>query len=343
MELEERITKFMDAEDCVIYAYGFATIASVIPAFSGRGDLLIVDKGVSYAVQTGVKLSRSDVIWFNHNDMKDLERVLEQVKQKDIKTKREITRRFIVIEGVYFNYGDICPLPKVMELKAKYCYRLMMDDSYGIGTIGKTGRGTCELYNVPPKDIEFLTGNLAAITSSVGGFCCGNKAIVYHQRLNSSGYVYSASLPPLLAAASIAAFDIIDQNPNLLVQLQKNVELFRKGLTAIPGFTISTAPQVPVIHLRLAKPSGDRYQDESTLQNIVDEALTNDVLLTRAKYVHEKEAFLPEPSIRLTVSSSNTEKQINDAISVIKSAAAKFLQSNTEEKSQSSGLKKRTK
>jgi len=286
------------------------------------------------------------VIWFNHNDMKDLERVLEQVKQKDIKTKREIARRFIVIEGVYFNFGDICPLPKIMELKAKYCYRLMMDDSYGIGTIGKTGRGTCELYNVTVKDVEFLTGNLAAITSSVGGFCCANKAIVYHQRLNSSGYVYSASLPPLLAAASLAALDIIDQNPNLLTQLQKNVELFHKGLSTIEGITVSSSPQIAVIHLRLAKPSGDRYQDEVTLQSIVEEALTNDVLLTRAKYVHDKETFLPEASIRVTASSANTEKQINQAISVIKNAVAKVIQvANTEDKNQSSGsgVKKRSK
>jgi serine palmitoyltransferase len=343
MDLEERIRKFMSAEDCVIYAYGFATISSVIPAFSGRGDLLIVDKGVSFAVQTGVKLSRSDVIWFNHNDMKDLEKVLEQVRQKDIKTKREITRRFIVIEGVYYNLGDICNLPKIMELKAKYCYRIIMDDSYGIGTIGKTGRGTCEHYNVNVRDIEFLTGNLAAITSSVGGFCCGSKAIIYHQRLNSSGYVYSASLPPLLCAASIAAFDIIDQNQSLLTQLQKNVELMYKGLSSLQGVSVTSSPQISVIHLRIAKPSADRYQNELLLQSIVDEALENDVLLTRAKYVHDKEEFLPEPSIRITVSAANTEKQLNQALKVIKGAVAKVIpvEDSKQESNPSSKVTKR--
>jgi len=344
LDLEERIKKFMNSEDCVIYAYGFATVSSVIPAFSSRGDLLIVDKGVSYAVQTGVKLSRSDVIWFNHNDMKDLERILEQVRQKDIKSRREITRRFIVVEGVYFNCGDICPLPKIMELKTKYCYRLVMDDSYGIGVLGKTGRGTCEHYNVAVKDIEFLTGNLAAVTSSVGGFCCGSKAIIYHQRLNSSGYVYSASLPPLLAAASITSLDILDQNPNLLSQLRKNVELMHKGLSTIEGITINGTLQTAVIHLRLAQSTGDRYQDEVILQNIVDEALANDVFLTRAKYVYDKEAFLPEPSIRITVSAANTEKQLNQALSVIKNAVANAIKvpAKAEKSNPGSGVTKRT-
>ena len=104
-----------------------------------------------------------------------------------------------------------------MELKEKYCWRIIMDDSYGIGSLGKTGRGTCEYFNIPTQKVEMVTGNLTGITSADGGFCCASTSIVYHQvnsllaathhllqRLNSSGYVYSASLPPLLAAASIA-------------------------------------------------------------------------------------------------------------------------------------------
>jgi serine palmitoyltransferase len=106
------------------------------------------DKGVNYAVQTGVKLSRSDVMYFKHNDMADLERVLKQVQETDRATKRKITRRYIVTEGLYYNYGDITNLPKIMELKEKYKYRLILDDSYGIGVLGKTGRGVCEHFGV---------------------------------------------------------------------------------------------------------------------------------------------------------------------------------------------------
>jgi len=229
-------------------------------------------------------------------------------------------------------------LPKIMELKKKYCYRLFLDDSYGVGCLGNTGRGVCEHFNVKTKDVEFLTGNLAAITSSVGGFCCANKAIIYHQRLNSSGYVYSASLPPLLAAASIQAFDLIDEDPSIITQMRKNAEFMYKSLSNVDGLTVTTSsPLIPLIHLRLSKPTGDRYQDELLLQKIVDEALANDVMLTRAKYVHEKEAFIPDPSIRVTVSSANTEKQLTTAVSVIKNAVAKVLKGGKEEQRQESG------
>jgi len=330
LELEERIRKFMNAEDCVIYSFGFSTIASAIPAFSSRGDLIIADKGVNFSIQTGIKLSRSEIMWFEHNDMEDLEKILKKVKEKDLQTKREITRRFIVFEGLYFNNGDICPLPKIMELSKKYCFRTVMEDSHGIGSIGKTGRGTCEYYGIPSKDIDILTGNLASITSSVGGFCCATKSIVYHQRLNSSGYVYSASLPPLLAAASITALDVIDESPHLLRLLEENVALFHTLLSGLEGLVVTSAANTAVIHLRLIKSSGDRYTDEFLLQNVVDQGLQSGIMLTRAKYVHSKEAFAPPPSIRLMVSAANTKNQLIEAASVIKSTASKMMKQRTD-------------
>jgi len=330
LELEERIRKFMDAEDYVIYSFGFSTVASVIPAFSSRGDLLIADKGVSFAIQNGMKLSRAEVMWFEHNNMDDLEKVLKKVQEKDRQTKREITRRFIIIEGIYFNYGNICPLPKIMELSKKYSFRILMDDSYGIGSTGKNGRGTCEYFAISPRDIDILTGNLASITSSVGGFCCASKSTVYHQRLNSAGYVYSASLPPLLAAASIAALDVIDESPNLLRQLEQNITIFHNLLSGLEGLTVTSAANTAVIHLRLTKSSGDRYVDEFVLQNIVDQALQAGVFFTRAKYVHSKEAFAPPPSIRAMVSAVNTKNELTEAATIIKSVTSKVMKQRTD-------------
>jgi serine palmitoyltransferase len=325
LNLEQRIRDFMGAEDAVIYSFGFATVSSVIPAFAARGDLLIVDDGVNYAVQTGVKLSRSEVIYFKHNDMADLERVLKQVQQKDRGSKKKLNRRYIVVEGLFFNFGDIVNLPKVMELKEKYKYRLMLDDSYGIGVLGKTGRGVCEYFNVNVRDVEFITGSLEPITSSVGGFCCGESSIIYHQRLNSNGYVYSCSLPPLLASASITAFDIIDEQPQLLTQLRKNTDTAYKGLSKLTAVNITSQPASPVIHLRLANPPKDRLAEETILQNIVDEALAGGVFLTRARYVYSNETFLPSASIRVAISAAFTEQQLQAAIAAIKTAVDKVM------------------
>jgi len=168
-----------------------------------------------------------------------------------------------------------------------------------------------------------LTGNLEAATSSVGGFCCGDVSIVYFQRLNSSGYVYSCSLPPLLATASIAAFDILEEEPQLLESLKQNVQTFIKSFPANGLVKITSSPISPLVHLRLTNPSGDRYQDESTLQKIVEAALDNGVFLTRAKYVHQNEKFLPAASIRVSISAALSKKQITSAAEVVLAAVKK--------------------
>ncbi|CAH3144417.1 unnamed protein product [Porites lobata] len=122
LELEERLAKFMRTEEAILYSYGFSTIASVIPAYSKRGDVIFCDKGVSFAIQKGLVASRSRIMWFDHNDMDDLERLLFEQKEKDDKNPKKacVTRRFLVVEGIYVNYGDIAPLPKLIELKYKY-------------------------------------------------------------------------------------------------------------------------------------------------------------------------------------------------------------------------------
>lgn len=325
LHLEERIARFMQSEDTVIYSYGFVTISSTIPAFSGRGDLLLVDKGVNFSIVTGVKLSRSDVLWFNHNDMGDLERILRQVKQEDHRTKRKINRRWIIIEGVYYNYGDMVPLEKVIQLKNEYRWRLIMDDSCGIGIIGKTGRGTCEYFNVPTSTIDILTADLAMVAGSVGGFCCSSKSITYHQRLNSSGYVYSASMPPLLAASAMVCFDIIDEKPEQLTLLAQNISYMQKGLSSIDGMTVTSVSYSPVIHFRLRNPPKDRLKTEIILQAIVDEAFVKGVLLTRAKYVYESELFLPPPSIRICVSVAHTKRLLDQALEVIEQSVKRVF------------------
>ncbi|CDH57970.1 serine palmitoyl transferase subunit [Lichtheimia corymbifera JMRC:FSU:9682] len=117
MDLERDLAKFLGTEQAIIYAQGFSTVSSVIPAFSKRGDLLVVDDGVSFSVQKGAQISRSNVRYFKHNDMQDLERVLDDIRVDDLVHKRKLTRRFIVTEGLFANHGDIAPLPKLIELK----------------------------------------------------------------------------------------------------------------------------------------------------------------------------------------------------------------------------------
>jgi serine palmitoyltransferase len=117
LELEERLAKYFKVEEGIIYSYGFSTIASAIPAYSKRGDVIFVDDGVNFAIQKGLIASRSQIKFFKHNDLNDLERILEEQQSADIKNpkKAKATRRFLVVEGLYINSGDLCLLPKMVS------------------------------------------------------------------------------------------------------------------------------------------------------------------------------------------------------------------------------------
>ncbi|KAK9765895.1 serine palmitoyltransferase component, variant 2 [Basidiobolus ranarum] len=147
--LEKDIANFLGTEDAIVYSQGFSTISSVIPAYAKRGDLIVCDEGANFAIQKGIQISRSNVRYFKHNDMNDLERVLDGILREDLITKRPLTRRFIVVEGLSLNYGDIAPLKKLIEIKHTYKYRIILDESLSFGVLGKRGAGLTDHFNVP--------------------------------------------------------------------------------------------------------------------------------------------------------------------------------------------------
>ena len=168
IKLEQDIADFLGTEASIIYSQAFSTISSVIPAFAKRGDVIVADRGVNFAIQKGLQISRCTIRWYDHNDMDSLEHVLETVEKERRKRKAPLTRRFIVTEGIFDHDGAMSDLPKLVrascaswtalahipqvELKKKYKYRLILDESISFGSVGRTGRGLTELYNVPVSD-----------------------------------------------------------------------------------------------------------------------------------------------------------------------------------------------
>ena len=167
MDLERDIADFLGTEATILYSQAFSTIPSVISAFAKRGDIIVADRGVNFAIQKGMEICRSTIRWFDHNDLKSLEDVLQGIDKERRKRRGPLTRRFIVTEGIFEKDGAISDLPKLVsghlgygmvirlipppqiELKLKYKYRLILDESISFGTVGRTGRGLTELYNVP--------------------------------------------------------------------------------------------------------------------------------------------------------------------------------------------------
>jgi serine palmitoyltransferase len=115
MELERDIADFIGLQNSIIYAQGFSTTSSVIPSFSKRGDIIVVDRGVNFSIQKGIQISRSTIRWFDHNDMGSLEKVLEQLRIEEIKYRRKLTRKFIITEALFEADGQICDLPTIVR------------------------------------------------------------------------------------------------------------------------------------------------------------------------------------------------------------------------------------
>jgi len=363
IECESRLASFMQTEEAIIYSSGFATVASAIPAFSKVFDLIICDSGVIHSVQTGVGLSRSKVVYFRHNDMADLRRILEQTRKDDVDQKKKQYRTFVVIEGLYQNYGDVAPLREIVALKNEYYFRIIMDDSLGVGTLGKTGKGTCEYWDVPTSAIDVVTSSLSHALGSVGGFCVGARTVVFHQRLNASGYVFSASSPPYLVASATQALNLISESGGEYQKLlHEKIQLFHEEIKDIEEVGLKVRGSFrdsPVIHFEVVKSAlgskfkeieeeelktssegkvkldrrfakqesvkaKQRLREEQILQNIVDEALQQGVVFLRPSYV-EMEKFMPAPSIRINISLSHEDEHLRKAASVLKECTKKAL------------------
>ncbi|KAG2225339.1 hypothetical protein INT45_005583 [Circinella minor] len=339
MDLERDIAQFLGTEEAIIYAQGFSTISSVIPAFSKRGDLLVVDEGVSFAIQKGVQISRSNVRYFKHNDMQDLERVLDDIRVDDMVHKRKLTRRFIVTEGLSANYGDIAPLAKLIELKRKFKYRLILDESQSIGVLGARGAGLTDLFNIDAKEVDMIVGSMSNALCASGGFCAGNTQIVDHQRLSGSAYCFSASIPAMLAVSASEALKYIQEKPQILRDLADRSRSFRQvlshksleNLIELSGSDVYSPS--PFFHIRVnpaflrsrGRDDISREDEERLLQDVVDECSYQGVLITRAKYVYDQERNCPRPSIKIYVTIGLTKKENDKAAGVVKSAIVKIF------------------
>lgn len=326
LELESRLAEFMGVEEACLYSYGFSTISSAIPSYAKQGDVIFADEEVNYAIQMGLLASRSTIYYFRHNDVGDLERLLLEQQERDVADpkKASVTRRFLVVEGIYASTGDVCPLPELVKLRRRFELRLFLDETCSFAVLGRTGRGVREHFDVPNNEIDLMCATLEHAVGSYGGFCCGTSFVVDHQRLSGLGYCFSASLPPLQASVSLQAINHLASHPELLSQLRQNCLRVHEKLAGIAQLRLGGNAESPVKHLYVA---GSRPKDECAqlLDNIVHKAWEAGVALTRARYLEDREHNPKEASIRIAVSASLTEEDIERAYSVIRQVAEAVL------------------
>ncbi|GAB6032725.1 Serine palmitoyltransferase 1 [Chamberlinius hualienensis] len=322
LDLENKLSSFMGVEETVLYSYGFATIASAIPAYAKKGDVIFADEGVNFAIQKGLQASRSDIRYFRHNDVEHLESLLKTQEANDIKNpkKAKVTRRFLIIEGIYTNYCDICPLPKLIELKNRYRVRLFIDENLSFAVLGKTGRGITEHYGISIDEADLVCASLEYAIGSNGGFACGTSFVVDHQRLSGLGYCFSASLPPMLASAATAAIIHLEENPDLLTTLRNNAVRMHEELRKITEIRVGGDPISPVKQVYLSDPCEIREVAVKKLEAIADNCVNNGVAVVVARYLDKQEHLLPSPSIRITVSATLSNDEIRRVVDVFSKA-----------------------
>ncbi|KGO37819.1 Pyridoxal phosphate-dependent transferase, major region, subdomain 1 [Penicillium expansum] len=331
MKTEDDVASFLGTAACIMYSQAFSTISSVIPAFSKRGDIIVADKGVSFAIRKGIQISRSTVRWYEHNDMEDLERVLAKITKEQ--ARKPLTRRFIITEGLFESYGDMADLPKIIELRLKYKFRLILDETWSFGVLGRTGRGITEHQNVDAAEVDMIVGSLAGPLVAGGGFCAGSEEIVHHQRISAAAYTFSAALPALLSTTASATINILQNNPETVSQLREHTKAMRAQLDPRSDWVYCTsAPENPILIL-VIKPevvAAKRLTPDDQqflLQDVVDESLANGVLVTRLKTLDdnfEPKQVIP-PALKVCVTIGLTKKEIEKAGTIIRHAITKVM------------------
>eukprot|EP01023_Acetabularia_acetabulum_P065457 TRINITY_DN8669_c0_g2_i2.p1 TRINITY_DN8669_c0_g2~~TRINITY_DN8669_c0_g2_i2.p1 ORF type:complete len:542 (+),score=69.19 TRINITY_DN8669_c0_g2_i2:62-1627(+) len=325
LEFEEAFSKFMGTDESIIYSYDLATIPSILPAFASKKDVMVLDESVSWPIQNGAYLSRAEIVYFKHNDMEDLERCVSKIVEEDRRKKKPLNRRFIVVEGIYFHKGDLCPLNEVIRIKNKYKFRVVVDETYSFGVLGEKGRGTFEHWGLKVQDLDFICGSMGHALGSVGGWCTGEREIVDHQRLSGDGYCFSASLPPFLATAALGALDIVNSPKgyqNLIPRVRELAKYARQKFTTIPGIqVIGNEPDniSPLIHMQLKGYTIEEFQQaQNAIMKVVARCQEKGLLISAHRIVKiDKVLGKQLPSLRAIITISHTEEIIDQAVQIL--------------------------
>lgn len=228
-ELERRIAKFFNTEDTILYAACFDANGGVFEPLLTEEDAIISDALNHASIIDGVRLCKAQRFRYENASMEDLEKQLKLAMSKRF--------RLIVTDGVFSMDGNVAPLRRIVELAHFYNAMVMVDESHSAGVVGETGRGVTELYNIMGQ-VEIITGTLGkAFGGAIGGFTTGKKEIIDILRQRSRPYLFSNSLPPMVAAAGIKMFEMMTENNILQDKLHRNAEYFISRMTNM-GFDI---------------------------------------------------------------------------------------------------------
>ena len=245
MELEEKIARFKNVEACVVFQSGFAANAGTVSAVLGKEDFIISDQLNHASIIDGARLSRAKILVFEHKNIAQAEERLASIKDQPGK-------RLLITDGVFSMDGDIGPLPALCDLAEKYGAIMMVDDAHASGVLGRNGRGTIDHFKMHGR-VDIQVGTLSKAIGALGGYVCGTRDLIDFLYHRARPFLFSTSHPPSVAATCIAAFDVLENEPERMEKLWENTRFWKKELGLL-GFDIggkttpaSETPITPII------------------------------------------------------------------------------------------------
>lgn len=237
--LEHELARLTGKQAALVFSTGFQTNVGVISALVARNDVVYIDKLDHASIVDGCFLSMGETVRFRHGDMDDLEGQLRRTE--------EGRGKLIAVDGVFSMEGDIVDLPRLVELRAEYGARLLVDDAHAVGVLGATGAGTAEHFGLTDQ-VDLILGTFSKSFASIGGFVAGDESVIHYIKHNARSLIFSASMPPSACATVLACIDIMAREPERRLRLWEHARKMKAGFTSL-GFDIgdSQAPIIPVI------------------------------------------------------------------------------------------------
>lgn len=296
VQLEKEIAKFIGKDDCLCLSTGFSVNQGVIPALLSKDDYVICDDRDHASIVDGRRLAFAKQLHYKHNDMVDLERVLQKLPQEAVK--------LIVVDGVFSMEGDLAKLPEIIQLKHKYNCSVMVDEAHGVGVFGRQGRGVCDHFGLT-DEVDLIMGTFSKSLASIGGFICSDKDTINFLRHTCRTYIFSASNTPAATAAAMEALHIIQQEPERIEKLW-NVTRYALKRFREEGFEIGET-ESPIIPLYV------RDAEKTFLVTAL--AFNNGVFINPVI----PPACAPQDTlVRYALMATHTEEQVERSVKILK-------------------------
>jgi glycine C-acetyltransferase len=308
MELEEKIARFKNVEACVVFQSGFTANAGTVSAVLGKDDFIISDRLNHASIIDGARLSRAKILVFEHKDIADAEAKLASVKDQPGK-------KLLITDGVFSMDGDIGWLPALCDLAEKYGTIMMVDDAHASGVLGRNGRGTIDHFKVDGR-VDIQVGTLSKAIGALGGYVCGSRDLIEFLYHRARPFLFSTSHPPSVAATCIAAFDVLEQEPELMERLWDNTRFWKKELGLL-GFDIggrtTPASETPITPIIIG--------DGKLTMDFSRELFKEGVMGTGIAFPTVPEG---KARIRTIMTATHTREELDEALATLKSVGKRM-------------------